>query len=74
MLLLSPTLRQSGELFTKVATTYRALGRPIPTVRTRDNALKLELANGATLQFGAVTARFLTADGFVKVLEQRLAI
>jgi hypothetical protein len=47
ILLLSPTLRQSGELFRKVQELYRALGRPVPTVGPRDNALKMELANGS---------------------------
>jgi hypothetical protein len=47
ILLLSPTLRQSGELFRKVQELYRALGRPIPTVGPRDNALKMELSNGS---------------------------
>jgi hypothetical protein len=47
VLLLSPTLRQSGELFRKVADLYGALGRPVPTLNPKDNALKLELANGS---------------------------
>lgn len=47
VLLLSPTLRQSGELFLKVLTLYRALGRPVPSLRPRDNTLRLELANGS---------------------------
>jgi hypothetical protein len=47
VLLLSPSLRQSAELFLKVMALYRDLGRPIPTVRPRDNALKLELGNGS---------------------------
>jgi hypothetical protein len=46
-LLLSPTLRQSAELYLRSLDLYRKLGRPVPTVRPRDNALKLELANGA---------------------------
>lgn len=47
VLLLSPSLRQSAELFLKVLALYRDLGRPIPTVRPRDNLMKLELANGS---------------------------
>jgi hypothetical protein len=47
VLLLSPSLRQSAELFLKVMTLYRDLGRPIATIRPRDNSLKLELANGS---------------------------
>lgn len=49
VLLLSPSLRQSGELFLKVLELYRALGRPVPSVRPRDNALKLELVNGSRI-------------------------
>jgi hypothetical protein len=43
VLLLSPSLRQSGELFRKVAGFYRRLGRPIPS--EKENALSLELDN-----------------------------
>jgi len=43
-LLLSPTLRQSGELFKdKVKRLYIALGRPIPTMQ--ESALTMELVN-----------------------------
>ena len=49
VLLLSPTLRQSAELLVKVHELYRALGRPIPTVGTRGNSLRLELANGSRI-------------------------
>lgn len=49
VLLLSPSLRQSAELFLKVVSLYRDLGRPIPTVQPRDNALKMELANGSRI-------------------------
>jgi hypothetical protein len=49
VLLLSPSLRQSSELFLKVLALYRDLGRPVPTIKPRDNALKLELANGSRI-------------------------
>jgi hypothetical protein len=49
VLLLSPSQRQSAELLVKVLDIYRALGRPVPTVRPKDNALKLELANGSRI-------------------------
>jgi hypothetical protein len=49
VLLLSPSLRQSGELLLRVMELYRALGRPVPTARPRDNTLKLELANGSRI-------------------------
>jgi len=45
VLLLSPTLRQSGELFRKVLDLYAALGRPVPIVAS--SALRLELSNGS---------------------------
>jgi hypothetical protein len=48
VLLLSPTLRQSGELFRdKVVRIYDALGRPVAA--TRQTALTLELANGSRI-------------------------
>jgi len=50
VLLLSPALRQSAELFKdKVLPLYHALGRPVPTTNPRDNALRLELANGSRI-------------------------
>src|SRR5262249_2479443 len=49
VLLLSPTLRQSLELFRKVAELWRALGRPVPAKR-RENATRLELANGSRIE------------------------
>ena len=46
VLLLSPTLRQSSELFAdKVLRLYGALGQPVPPVQL--SALRLELANGS---------------------------
>jgi hypothetical protein len=46
VLLLSPTERQSGELFKdKVLRLYNALGRPVPAVQ--ESALRLTLANGS---------------------------
>src|SRR5262245_10485473 len=46
VLLLSPTLRQSGELFRdKVKRLYNALGRPVAAVQ--ESALAMELANGS---------------------------
>jgi hypothetical protein len=48
VLLLSPTLRQSGELFRdKVKRLYNALGRPVAT--TQESALTMELANGSRI-------------------------
>lgn len=48
ILLLSPTLRQSGELFRdKVKRLYNALDRPVATVQ--ETALTVELANGSRI-------------------------
>jgi hypothetical protein len=48
VLLLSPTLRQSGELFRdKLKRLYNALGRPIPT--RQESALTMELQNGSRI-------------------------
>lgn len=47
VLLLSPTLRQSSELFKKCLAVYRALGRPVSA--DAENALSLELANGSRI-------------------------
>jgi hypothetical protein len=46
-LLVSPTLRQSGELFRKCLAVYRALGRPVPA--EAETALTLELENGSRI-------------------------
>jgi len=45
ILLLSPSLRQSSELFRRVVEFYDALKRPVPA--TAQTTLKLELANGS---------------------------
>ena len=47
VLLLSPTLRQSGELFKKCLAVYRALGRPVPA--ESETALTLTLENGSRI-------------------------
>jgi hypothetical protein len=48
VLLLSPTLRQSGELFRdKVVRLYNALGRPVATVQ--ESSLTMALANGSRI-------------------------
>jgi hypothetical protein len=46
-LMLSPTLRQSGELFRKAAGIYRDLGRPVPA--ESETALALTLENGSRI-------------------------
>lgn len=47
ILILSPTDRQSGELFRKILDAYRALGRPLPP--TAETLHQLELANGSRI-------------------------
>ncbi len=47
ILLLSPTMRQSGELFKKALGLHRDLGSPVQT--TAESALRLELANGSRI-------------------------
>ncbi|GAC1400719.1 MAG: hypothetical protein NVSMB65_18400 [Chloroflexota bacterium] len=47
VLLLSPTQRQSGELFKKALTVYQALGRPVPA--DSETALTLTLDNGSRI-------------------------
>lgn len=47
ILLLSPSLRQSGELFRKCLEVYRALGRLVPA--EAETALHLELENGSRI-------------------------
>jgi hypothetical protein len=45
VLLVSPSLRQSGEIYRKVLDGYHALGRPLPAVH--ETQAGLELANGS---------------------------
>lgn len=47
ILLLSPSLRQSGELFKKLAAFYDDLGKPVEA--TQETALSLSLANGSRI-------------------------
>ncbi|MBA2595826.1 MAG: terminase, partial [Chloroflexia bacterium] len=47
VLLVSPTLRQSGELFRKALAVYRAADRPIPA--DAETALSLSLSNGSRI-------------------------
>jgi hypothetical protein len=46
-LMVSPTQRQSGELFRKALAVYRALGRPVDA--QAESALQLELENGSRI-------------------------
>jgi hypothetical protein len=47
VLLLSPSLRQSAELYRKCAHLYQSLGKPIAA--TAESALRVEMANGSRI-------------------------
>jgi hypothetical protein len=47
VLVLSPSLRQSGELFRKVLGHFNALDRPLPV--TNESALRIEFVNGSRI-------------------------
>ncbi|HZS90664.1 MAG TPA: phage terminase large subunit [Chloroflexota bacterium] len=47
VLMVSPSLRQSGEIFRKALAMYRQLGRPVPS--ESETALTLTLANGSRI-------------------------
>jgi hypothetical protein len=47
ILLLSPSMRQSGELFRKVTAVYKSLGRPVPS--DAESATTLSLENGSRI-------------------------
>ena len=77
VLLLSPSQRQSAEIFRKVHDAYVALKRPIPA--TYESQLRLELANGARVlclpgreetirSFGGVT--LLVLDEAARIPDQ----
>lgn len=65
-LCLSPSLRQSQELFRKVLTTYRALGRPVPA--ESENALSLTLENGSRVVSLPGTESTIRAYSAVRLL------
>ena len=65
-LCLSPSLRQSQELFRKVLTTYRTLGRPVPS--ESENALSLTLENGSRVVSLPGTESTIRAYSAVRLL------
>jgi Terminase large subunit, T4likevirus-type, N-terminal len=70
VLMLSPSLRQSTELFRKAIDAYRAAGRPVPA--TSETLLRLELANGSrivSLPGDESTVRGFSAPALVLVDE-----
>lgn len=66
ILLLSPSQRQSGELFKKVTAVYRSLGRPIPS--ESENALSLTLENGSRVVSLPGTEATIRAYSAVRLL------
>lgn len=80
ILLLSPSLRQSQELFRKVLAVYKSLGRPVPS--EGENALSLTLESGSRIvalpgtegtvrSFSAV--RLLIVDEATRVPDETIA-
>jgi hypothetical protein len=59
-LLVSPSLRQSQELFRKAIGAYRVLGRPIPS--EAENQLSLHLENGSRIE--SLPGKESTVRGF----------
>jgi Helicase len=68
VLLLSPSLRQSGELFRKVADLWYRLGKPVANAKPRENATRLELANGSRIESLPGTESTVRSFSAVKLL------
>jgi Terminase large subunit, T4likevirus-type, N-terminal len=66
VLLLSPSDRQSAELFRKVVELYDAVGRPVPTLAR--TARRLELANGSRVVSLPGTERTIRGFSGVRLL------
>ncbi len=66
ILLLSPSQRQSGELFKKTVAVYRSLGRPVPA--ESENALSLTLENGSRVVSLPGTEATIRAYSAVRLL------
>jgi len=64
VLLLSPSLRQSSELFRKVMHFYRRIARELPLAEA-ESALRLELSNGSRIV--SLPGKEATVRGFSKV-------
>jgi len=63
VLMVSPSLRQSSELFRKCADFYQSLGRPVPA--GSETALRLELENGSRII--SLPGKEATIRGFSRV-------
>jgi hypothetical protein len=68
VLLLSPSLRQSGELFRKVTDLWYRLGRPVANAKPRENATRLELSNGSRIESLPGTETTVRSFSAVKLL------
>lgn len=66
VLLLSPSQRQSGELFKRVLAVYKSLGRPVPS--ESENALSLTLENGSRVVSLPGTEATIRAYSAVRLL------
>jgi hypothetical protein len=66
VLLLSPSERQSGELFKKALVAYRTMGRPVPA--EAENALSLALENGSRIVSLPGTAQTIRGYSAVRAL------
>ncbi len=62
ILLLSPSLRQSQELFRKLQTVYNELDSPLLPQTTEESALRMELSNGSRIV--ALPGKEATIRGF----------
>lgn len=80
VLILSPSLRQSQELFRKVTAVYKSLGRPVAS--ESENALSLTLENGSRVVAlpgtestirGYSAARLLLVDEAARVPDDTIA-
>jgi hypothetical protein len=65
ILLLSPSLRQSQELFRKLQDVYSAINSPMLPEATEESALRLELSNGSRIV--ALPGKEATIRGFSAV-------
>jgi hypothetical protein len=78
ILFLSPTERQSGELFLKMIELYRLLGKPVKTKRRKESEFTLELVTGSRIvglpgKEGSIrcysSVRLLVIDEAARVLD-----
>jgi hypothetical protein len=68
VLLLSPSARQSGELFRKVLDLWYRLGKPVANAKPQENATRLELVNGSRIESLPGTETTVRSFSAVKLL------